>query len=254
MLVLVTGASAGFGAAIARRLVSEGHRVIGTARRLEKLQALRKELGEEFIPMAFDVADRKACEQASQEILAQYGTVDVLINNAGLALGLQPAHQGNLDDWETMIHTNVLGLVYMTRLFLAPMVAQRAGYIINLGSIAGSWPYAGSNIYGATKAFVRQFSLNLRTDLKGTGVRVTNLEPGLCGDTEFSNVRFKGDNAKAASVYHNIDYVTPEDIADIVSYLVHTPKHVNINTLEVMPTAQCWAGMSVVDRDFEPNV
>jgi len=191
------------------------------------------------------VSDEKATEQALNSRPEGWKHVDLLVNNAGLALGLEPAHQANLADWYQMIDTNIKGLVTVTRFILPEMVARNTGHIINLGSIAGSYPYAGSNVYGGTKAFVKQFSLNLRADLAGTNVRVTNVEPGLCGGTEFSNVRFHGDDEKAAKVYENVEYVSPEDIANIVLWLNQQPEHVNINRIEVMPTAQSFAGMSV---------
>lgn len=248
MNILVTGASAGFGAAISRLLVAQGHTVIGTARRQQKLEALAQELGNNFIPLAFDISDTTAMEQALAQLEQQNLHVDVLVNNAGLALGMDKAQDAKLADWEVMINTNVMGLVRMTHALLPQMVARNSGYIINIGSIAGTWPYQGGNIYGATKAFVRQFSLNLRTDLRGTKVRVTNVEPGLCGDTEFSIVRFNGDVAKAQALYQDRDYIKPEDIADIISYLIHSPEHVNVNTLEVMPTCQSYAGFVVTNR------
>lgn len=248
MNILVTGASAGFGAAISRLLVAQGHTVIGTARRQQKLEALAQELGNNFIPLAFDISDTTAMEQALAQLEQQNLHIDVLVNNAGLALGMDKAQDAKLADWEVMINTNVMGLVRMTHALLPQMVARNSGYIINIGSIAGTWPYQGGNIYGATKAFVRQFSLNLRTDLRGTKVRVTNVEPGLCGDTEFSIVRFNGDVAKAQALYQDRDYIKPEDIADIISYLIHSPEHVNVNTLEVMPTCQSYAGFVVTNR------
>ena len=191
------------------------------------------------------MSDEKATEQALNSRPEGWKHVDLLVNNAGLALGLEPAHQANLADWYQMIDTNIKGLVTVTRFILPEMVARNTGHVINLGSIAGSYPYAGSNVYGGTKAFVKQFSLNLRADLAGTNVRVTNVEPGLCSGTEFSNVRFHGDDEKAAKVYENVEYVSPEDIANIVLWLNQQPEHVNINRIEVMPTAQSFAGMSV---------
>ena len=172
--------------------------------------------------------------------------VDLLVNNAGLALGLEPAHKTDLNDWYQMIDTNIKGLVTVTRLILPEMVERNVGHIINLGSIAGTYPYPGGNVYGGTKAFVKQFSLNLRADLAGTAIRVSNVEPGLCGGTEFSNVRFKGDDDKVAKVYENVQYVKPEDIADIVLWLNQQPPHVNINRIEVMPVAQSFAPLTVV--------
>ncbi|RIY33576.1 NADP-dependent 3-hydroxy acid dehydrogenase [Psittacicella melopsittaci] len=252
MVILVTGATAGFGKAIALRLLAQGHQVIGTGRRLEKLQELSQAYPQSFTPLVFDLQDRQATEQALASLSPELrNNIDVLVNNAGLAKGLDPAYKADFADWQTMIDTNVVGLVSLTNLVLPTMVKNHRGYIINLGSIAGTYPYPGGNIYGATKAFVRQFSLNLRADLAGTGVRVTNLEPGLCGDTEFSQVRFRGDLDKAAQVYANIDYVTPEDIADIVSYLIHLPAHVNVNSLEVMPTAQTFNPLRVDTKDFK---
>ena len=167
------------------------------------------------------------------------------MNNAGLALGLESADKANLDDWMQMIDTNIKGLVTITRLVLPQMVERNSGHIINLGSIAGTYPYPGGNIYGGTKAFIKQFSLNLRADLAGTQVRVTNVEPGLCGGTEFSNVRFKGDDARAQKLYENVEYVSPQDIANIVLWLNQQPEHVNINRIEVMPTAQTFAPLNV---------
>ncbi|QIM62776.1 NADP-dependent 3-hydroxy acid dehydrogenase [Pasteurellaceae bacterium Orientalotternb1] len=242
---LVTGATAGFGLAICKTLIQNGYKVIGTGRRAERLAALQAELGENFLPLAFDVSDVAQTEAALKSRPAGWQAVDLLVNNAGLALGLEPAHKVELADWMKMIDTNIKGLVTVTRLILPEMVARNTGYIINLGSIAGNYPYPGGNVYGGTKAFVKQFSLNLRADLAGTKVRVSNVEPGLCGGTEFSNVRFKGDNEKAAKLYENVDYVSPQDIANIVLWLNQQPEHVNINRIEVMPTAQTFAPLSV---------
>lgn len=243
---LVTGATAGFGTAICKLLIASGYKVIGTGRRAARLAELHSQLGgNNFLPLAFDVSDEKATEQALNSRPEGWKHVDLLVNNAGLALGLEQAHQANLADWYQMIDTNIKGLITVTRLILPEMVARNTGHVINLGSIAGNYPYAGSNVYGGTKAFVKQFSLNLRADLAGTNVRVTNVEPGLCGGTEFSNVRFHGDDEKAAKVYENVEYVSPEDIANIVLWLNQQPEHVNINRIEVMPTAQSFAGMSV---------
>ncbi|POP47129.1 bifunctional NADP-dependent 3-hydroxy acid dehydrogenase/3-hydroxypropionate dehydrogenase YdfG [Superficieibacter electus] len=245
MIILVTGATAGFGESITRRFVENGHKVIATGRRLERLQALQAELGEAIYPLQLDVRDRKAIDEKIASLPAEWRDIDILVNNAGLALGMEPAHKANVDDWETMIDTNNKGLVYMTRAILPGMVERNRGHVINLGSTAGSWPYAGGNVYGATKAFVQQFSLNLRTDLHGTAVRVTNIEPGLVGGTEFSNVRFKGDDAKADKTYENTTALSAEDIAEAVWWVATLPKHVNINTLEMMPISQTYAGLSV---------
>ncbi|MDQ7981150.1 bifunctional NADP-dependent 3-hydroxy acid dehydrogenase/3-hydroxypropionate dehydrogenase YdfG [Paraburkholderia sp. SARCC-3016] len=245
MIVFVTGASAGFGAAIARAFVKGGHRVVATARRKDRLDALARELGENLLPLQLDVRDRAAVQALSGALPDGFAAVDVLVNNAGLALGLEPAHRADLDDWETMIDTNCKGLVQVTRALLPGMVARNRGHVINLGSVASSWPYAGGDVYGATKAFVAQFSLNLRADLTGTAVRVTDIQPGLCGGTEFSNVRFRGDDVKAAGVYKDMQPLTAEDIAESIFWVATRPAHVNINSIELMPVAQSFAGLSV---------
>ena len=245
MTVLVTGASSGFGEAICRLFIQNGQRVIGAARRLDKLKALQQELGDLFLPLQVDVSQTSNIDQALQSIPKDFADIELLVNNAGLALGLEPAHQANFADWLTMIQTNIIGLAYMTHQVLPQMVEKKRGQIINIGSIAGTYPYPGGNVYGATKAFVKQFSLNLRADLAGTQVRVTNIEPGLCGDTEFSNVRFKGDDERAAKVYENVHYIRPQDIADMVWWIFQTPAHVNINRVEVMPTAQSSSALNV---------
>lgn len=248
MIILVTGATAGFGESITRRFVNNGHKVIATGRREERLQALKDQLGDAVLTLALDVRDRAGIEKALRELPAEWQNIDILVNNAGLALGLEPAHRASVDDWETMIDTNNKGLVYMTHAVLPGMVERQSGHIINIGSTAGRWPYAGGNVYGATKAFVRQFSLNLRADLQKTPVRVTDIEPGLVGGTEFSNVRFKGDDAKAEQAYENANALTPEDVTEAVWWVATLPKHVNINTLEMMPVSQSFAGLSV-NRD-----
>ena len=194
MNVLITGASAGFGKALAERLVAKGHRVIGCARRLDKLEAMADTLGELFLPVVMDVSDTDSILQIIADLPADFEQIDVLVNNAGLALGTEPAYKADLSDWMQMVDTNVKGVIALTHAVLPAMVERDSGYIINLGSIAGSWPYYGGNVYGATKAFVEQFSLNLRADLIGTQVRVTNLEPGTVAGTEFSNVRYHGDD------------------------------------------------------------
>ncbi|MCX7251974.1 MAG: bifunctional NADP-dependent 3-hydroxy acid dehydrogenase/3-hydroxypropionate dehydrogenase YdfG [Burkholderiales bacterium] len=245
MIVLVTGASAGFGAAIARKFVQSGHRVIATARRQDRLEALAAELGDALLPLELDVRDRVAVEALPAALPPGFAAVDVLVNNAGLALGLEPAQRASLDDWQTMIDTNCSGLVQVTRAFLPGMVERNRGHVFNLGSVAGSWPYAGGNVYGATKAFVRQFSLNLRADLAGTALRVTDVEPGLCAGTEFSNVRFHGDDEKAAKVYQDVQALTADDIADTVHWIATRPAHVNVNTIELMPVAQSFAGLTI---------
>ncbi|MCP2233551.1 bifunctional NADP-dependent 3-hydroxy acid dehydrogenase/3-hydroxypropionate dehydrogenase YdfG [Erwinia aphidicola] len=245
MIVFVTGATAGFGQSITRRFVAQGHKVIATGRRQERLDALQQELGDSVYTLVLDVRDRAGIDAAVNSLPTEWRNIDVLVNNAGLALGIEPAQRASLEDWEDMIDTNNKGLVYMTRAILPAMVERNVGHIINIGSIAGSWPYPGGNVYGATKAFVRQFSFNLRTDLHGTALRVTDIEPGLVGGTEFSNVRFKGDDAKAGSVYDGTEPLTPEDVTEAVWWVATLPKHVNINALEMMPVGQSQAGLRV---------
>ena len=246
---LVTGATAGFGLAICKKLIEAGYKVIGTGRRAARLAELHSQLGNDFLPLTFDITDLEATKQALNQRPEGWQAVDLLVNNAGLALGLEPAHQADLNDWAQMIDTNVKGLVNITRLVLPEMVARNHGHIINLSSIAGNYPYPGGNVYGGTKAFVTQFSLNLRADLAGTKIRVSNVEPGLCGGTEFSNVRFHGDNEKAAKVYENVQSVQPEDIANIVLWLNQQPEHVNINRIEVMPTAQSFNPLKITKEN-----
>ncbi len=245
MIIFVTGATAGFGETITRRFIREGHKVIATGRRQERLDELKAELGAALYPVKLDVRDRDGIAAAVAALPPEWREVDVLVNNAGLALGMEPAQKANLDDWETMIDTNNKGLVYMTRALLPGMVERKRGHVVNLGSTAGRWPYAGGNVYGATKAFTRQFSLNLRTDLVGTKVRVTDIEPGLVGGTEFSAVRFKGDGDKVSNTYKNADPLMPEDIAEAIYWVTTLPAHVNINVLEMMPVNQSFAGLSV---------
>ncbi|WP_103352120.1 SDR family oxidoreductase [Amycolatopsis sp. CA-128772] len=243
--VFVTGASAGFGAAIARRFAAEGARVIAVARSEDKLAKLAGELGDAVLPVTLDVSDPEAVRTTIENLPAEWSQVDVLVNNAGLAKGLEPAHQAHLQDWDEMIATNVRGLVHVTRALLPGMVERGRGHVINLGSIAGTYPYPGGNVYGATKAFVHQFSLNLRSDLHGTGVRVTNVEPGMVGGTEFSKVRFDGDQAKADKVYEGTTPLTAGDIAESVHWAASQPKHVNINVIELMPVVQSFSALQI---------
>ena len=249
MNVLITGASAGFGEALTRRLIAKGHRVIGCARRLDKLNAMAQELGDLFLPVVMDVSDTASIPQIIADLPEDFKQIDVLVNNAGLALGTEPAQSANLDDWMRMVDTNIKGLMSLTHAVLPVMVARDSGYIINVGSIAGSWPYYGGNVYGATKAFVKQFSLNLRADLIGTQVRVTNLEPGNVAGTEFSNVRYHGDDDKAAKVYDGFKTMTGDDIGDILLWLIESPAHINVNRLEVMPVAQTYNGLTIAKQD-----
>ncbi|OCG07519.1 hypothetical protein A9G13_04595 [Gilliamella sp. wkB178] len=244
-IAFVTGASSGFGQAICRKLIADGYKVVGVARRVDKLQKLAEELGNNFFSMQLDVTKKDAVESILLQLPKDFQPIDILVNNAGLALGLEPAYQADYNDWLTMIDTNIIGLVHLTRQILPGMVERNFGYIINLGSTAGTYAYKGGNVYGASKAFVKQFSANLRTDLLGKKIRVTNIEPGLCGGTEFSNIRFHGNDEKAADVYKGVEYITPEDIANTISWLVNTPTHFNVNSLEIMPVAQASAGLAV---------
>ena len=245
MTAFVTGASNGFGAAIARRFVAEGIRVVALARRRDRLAELAAELGDSMLPVRLDVRDLAAVQDAVAGLPAEFAEIDVLVNNAGLAKGLKPAQEADLADWEEMIDTNCKGLVYCTRAILPGMVERGRGHVVNLGSVAGTYPYPGGNVYGATKAFVHQFSLNLRSDLHGTGVRATSIEPGMGGDTEFSTVRFGGDQGKADNVYAGMQPLTADDIAESIHWAATMPQHVNVNTIELMATAQSFAPFQV---------
>jgi NADP-dependent 3-hydroxy acid dehydrogenase YdfG len=245
MIVLVTGASAGFGEAMVRRFAAGGHRVVAAARRMDRLTRLHKELGDDLLPVALDVTDPASIARALAGLPAEWQAVDVLINNAGLALGTEPAPQCSLAEWTTMIDTNVKGLVAVTHALLPGMVARGSGLIVNVGSVAGNTPYPGGNVYGATKAFVEQFTRNLRAELVGTGVRATNLAPGLTGGTEFSRVRLRGDDARAAKVYEGTTPLTANDIAEAAYWIATLPPHVNINHLEMMPTCQGYGAFTI---------
>lgn len=244
--VLITGASSGFGAAAARRFASDGRKLVLCARRRDRIDALAGELSAstEAYAVELDVRDRDAVFGLVDELPDGVADVEVLINNAGLALGLEGAHEVDPDDWEVMVDTNVKGLMYMTRAFLPGMVERGGGHIVNIGSVAASWPYPGGNVYGGTKAFVQQFSRNLRTDLLGKNIRVSNVEPGMC-ETEFSLVRFDGDADKARQVYRGMKPLSAEDVAEIIYWVTALPSHVNINQLEVMPTQQAWSPFAV---------
>lgn len=244
MTVWVTGATSGFGAAIARRFVAEGHRVIASGRRAERLQSLAAELGERVLPRVLDVRDQAQVASTVASLPPAWAQVDLLVNNAGLALGLEPAHEADLADWEQMIDTNIKGLIYMSRALTPGMVERGRGHVINMGSVAGEWPYPGGNVYGGTKAFVRQFSLNLRADLVGRGVRVSNIEPGMA-NTEFSLVRYHGDATRADQVYQGVQPLQAEDIADTVYWVASRPAHVNINMISLMPECQAFSPFSV---------
>ena len=250
MIAFITGATAGFGAAIARRYVQEGHKVVASGRRLERLQALQRELGAASCHIVeLDVRDRDAVEAAFSNLPAAFRDIDVLVNNAGLAMGREPSQSASLDDWDTMVDTNVKGLMYCSRAALGGMVERNRGHIVNIGSVAGMYPYPGGNVYGPTKAFVHHFSLNLRADLLGTAVRVTDVQPGMTSGTEFSKVRFRGNEERAAKVYEGVvATLTADDIADMVYWVTSRPAHVNINSLEVMPVAQAFNVFNVDRR------
>lgn len=242
--VMITGASSGIGTAIARRFSKEGARLVLAARRIDKLRALASELGGDVHVIELDIRDKEAVLASVAQLPPSFAEVDVLVNNAGLAAGLEPAQRASLDDWDRMIDTNIRGLVWLTHALLPRMVARNSGHVVNLGSIAGTYPYPGGNVYGATKAFVAQFSLNLRADLLGTRVRVTNIEPGMV-ETEFSVVRFAGDADRAKQVYADMQPMTGDDIADAVFWATNVPPHVNVNRIELMPVVQAFSPFAV---------
>jgi NADP-dependent 3-hydroxy acid dehydrogenase YdfG len=244
---LVTGASSGIGLACAERFIKDGATVAAVARRADRLTALAARLGPRLLPLPLDVTDREAGTRTLTGSPGAMPPLDILVNAAGMALGLEPAHRASIEDWDRMIETNCRALVFATRLALPGMVARGRGHIVNIGSVAGNYPYPGGNVYGATKAFVRQFSLAIRSDLLGTPVRVTNVEPGMC-DTEFSTVRFAGDQAKADKVYAGMTPLSAADVADVVAWCVTRPAHVNVNTVELMPVQQAF-GPFAIHRD-----
>lgn len=243
--ILITGATAGFGLATARLFAARGWKVSGTGRRKERLDALKAELGDCFLPIPLDMRDREAVTSTLGNLPEGWKDVDVLVNNAGGARGLEPSYACNLDDWDTMVDTNIKGLLYATRAVLPGMVARDSGHIFMLGSVAGNYSYGGGNVYCGTKAFVKQFSLALRADLLGKHIRVTNIEPGLA-ESEFSLERFHGDAERAAKVYEGTKPLTPQDIAEIILWIAESPVHVNINRVEVMPVCQCPNGPTVI--------
>lgn len=239
----ITGGTSGIGEAAVRAFVAAGWRVVTTGRRAERLGSLRESLGDSVHTLNVDVRDRAAMDAAIAGLPEDFAKIDLLINNAGLALGTAPAQNSNLDDWQTMIDTNVSALVAVTRTLL-PRLIQAKGAIINLSSVAATYPYSGGNVYAGTKAFVRQFSLGLRADLHGTGVRVTSIEPGMV-ETEFTVVRTGGDQAASDKLYGGVDPMTGEDIAATLLWVAELPAHLNINTLELMPVNQSFAGFAV---------
>lgn len=245
MIVFISGASAGFGEAIARRFACDGARLVISGRRVERLEKLAAELGAPTFCLPLDVRDRAAVEAAIATLPKDFADIDLLVNNAGLALGIAPAHEASLDQWEQMVDTNVKGLMYLTHAILPGMVGRGRGHVVNIGSTAEEWPYPGANVYGATKAFVRQFSLNLRADLYNTPIRVTDLAPGLAAGTEFSKVRFSGDDARAAKVYEGTQPLSADDVAEAVHWVASLPRHVNVNTLSLTPVCQGFGPVAV---------
>lgn len=244
--VMITGASSGFGEACARKYAEAGYKTILAARRTARIEALADELGKlaDVFPLTLDVRDRDAVSGALEQLPEDFRAVDVLVNNAGLALGLGPAEEADLDHWDAMVDTNIKGLMYCTRAILPTMVERGGGHIVNIGSVAASWPYPGGNAYGGSKAFVQQFSRNLRVDLLGKNVRVTLVEPGMC-ETEFSLVRFDGDASRADAVYQGMQPLSGSDVAEIVFWTTQLPPHINVNQLEVMPVAQAWSPFAI---------
>ena len=248
-VVFITGATSGFCEAAARRYVAAGGKVIASGRRKERLEKLQAELGAENCHIiALDVQDRAALEKAIADLPAPFDAVNIVLANAGLALGLGPAQDANLDDWQTMIDTNISGLVYTVRLLLPGLIARGGGHVVTLGSVAGEYAYHGGSVYGATKAFVKQFALNLRSDLQGKNVRVTNIEPGLT-ETEFSLVRFKGDEGKASAPYSKTKAMNADDIAESIFWATSLPEHVNINKIELMATTQAIGAFDIYRED-----
>ena len=250
LTVLVTGASSGFGAATATRFLNAGAKVILAARRAERLEQLAADYGTQAHCVALDVCDKQAVEQTIAALPAEFSAIDLLVNNAGLSRGLEAAHETQWEDWEAMIRTNIDGLLHCTRAVLPVMVKRNRGHIINLSSIAASYPYPGGNVYGGTKAFVRQFSLGLRSDFAGRAIRVTSLEPGKA-ETEFSLVRFGGDEARAKAAYEGYDPLTADDIARCIFWVATLPRHININTMEVMPLAQSFSDFQMKDAPLD---
>lgn len=247
LTVLVTGATAGFGAAVCRRFHQAGAKVIATGRRQDRLAVLKSELGERCHTIELDVTKREAVFEAIELLPEPFDRPNVCVANAGLALGLEPAHEADIADWEQMIATNINGAVSTVRAVLPGMVARDEGHLVLLGSVAGDYPYPGGNVYGATKAFVKQFALNLRADLLGSNVRVTNIEPGMA-ETEFSVVRMKGDQERAGKIYEGLTPMTAEDIAETIFWSCTLPRHLNINRMQMMPIMQAFSPIAVKRR------
>ena len=247
-VICVTGATSGIGKATAQRFAREGWKVIAVGRRRERLEALAQELGDICLPLPLDVSDRNAVADAFASLPDGFKPIDVLVNNAGGALGLEGAVKASLDDWETMVDANIKGVLYCTKAVIGEMAQRGSGHVINISSIASFNAYPGANVYGATKAFVSQFSRNLRADMHGTGVRVSVIEPGML-QSEFSTVRFKGDKNRADSLYSGAEPLVPEDIADLTAYVVSVPPNVDIYQVRVTPTSQSDGGMRIYRKD-----
>ena len=242
--IFITGATAGLGHAFATRFAKEGARIIATGRREDRLNELKKTLGDKVHVLTLDVRDKDAVQKAVTNLPQEFSDVDVLINNAGLAVGFDRAPGTNIADWEVMIDTNIKGVLYCTDALLPGMAKRDRGHIVNIGSIAGTYPYPCGNVYGATKAFIKQFSLNLRADLLGKNIRVSNIEPGMV-ETEFSVIRFKGEKNKADAVYAGMKPLSADDIAECVLYCISAPAHVNVNSIEIMPVMQAFSPFAV---------
>ena len=245
MIIIITGASAGFGSAMVEKFVSLGHSVIALGRRIDRLRAMQERLGPSVHPLEVDVRDHASVVKAFATLTPELQAIDILVNNAGLALGVDPAQDASLTDWQNMVNTNINGVLNCTHTILPGMVTRNRGHIINIGSVAGVFPYPGANVYGATKAFLHQFSLNLRADLIRTAIRVTCVEPGMCSGTEFSSIRLRGDQPKVDAIYQGLDALTPEDIAETIYWISSRPSHVNINVISLMPVQQAFGPFAV---------
>jgi NADP-dependent 3-hydroxy acid dehydrogenase YdfG len=243
LTILISGASSGIGEAAARLLAAQGHKLILVARRADRLASLKRELPTAIFTAAVDITNRPAVSRMFRDLPTAFAGIDVLINNAGMAVGVAPAQEALLSDWERVIDTNIKGLLYLTHGVVPQMVAKRNGQIVNIGSVAAVLPYKGGNVYGATKAFVQQFSRNLRTDLHGTGVRVSNIQPGMT-QTEFSEVRL-GSERQAEAVYQGMHPLTSDDVARAIVWVIGQPPHVNIDSIDIMPLDQTWGGPAV---------
>ena len=243
-IALITGATAGIGEAVAHRFSEFGMNLVLVGRRTDKLKKLANTLKTDTHILSLDVSDRQGVAKAFSDLPNNFFEIDILVNNAGLALGLESAAEADLNDWDQMIDTNIKGLIYCARAVLPGMISRNKGHVVNIGSVAGSYPYPGGNVYGGTKAFVHQFSLNLRADLLGTQVRVSCIEPGMT-ETEFLTVRFKGDSEKAQNLLRGATPMRASDVAEVVHFVVTAPSHVNINSLELMPVTQAFGPFAI---------